>query len=189
MMSSTFGKCWACLAVLGLAACSSAAPPPPEANAQINFSCALPQGNLYNVQAPSATNYGGTVLDGTRDVRVRCSVSHHGTYQISASIISEDLRLSVDSSDVVGQGAEMSFFVGANASSAGSLNSGVSVDSTNTPAPTCKLTVTRSNGDEKYIVKSGSIFAYFSCPTVYDSMNPTRTCGATGYFLFTGCDT
>ena len=152
----------------------------------VSFSCNLPQGTLYsNESAPARDNYGGTILDGTNGVHVSCTVLTHA---IHALITSPNLQLSVDTISAVTQ-AQMSFQVAGNASQIGSLNTVVSVDNNKNAADSCVLTVQPATSGDKYVLKPGSIFAYFNCPSVYDPQNPDRACGASGFFLFTGCDT
>jgi hypothetical protein len=180
-MRPIFGVFWASLALTGLVACSSALPPPPEGNAQANSAtgCGSFNKTIAGEQgAPSPSTLGGTVLDGTNGgVHVSCKVTGHGA--IDARIESPEMSL-VLLSDNVSAGAQMSFYVPDTGNP--SLDS---IDTTtNRAAPTCIV-----NTSAPYILKSGSIYASFNCPTVRVAGSTSLQCAVGGYLVFTGCDT
>jgi len=108
-------------------------------------------------------------------------VTHNGTYAVAAYIESPDMSLAIDSSDVTA-GAQMTFY---EAGVSGTPDALVSVDANNNAAPSCKLTVTGGNLQ----VSAGTIFAQYDCLAVRDPANLASSCGAHGFFYFTGCGT
>jgi hypothetical protein len=170
------------------AACSSSTSAPvAEGDATIQFTGCIYNGAEISKPgaAPSADNYGGTVLDGsTGGYHVSCLVSQKGAYVVDAHIESPDMTtLSVVSSDV-NAGAQMSFFV---AGTGGTQEVIVSTDSNNKAAATCTLTTSSTSG--QFVVKPGTIFAEYDCPTVANVTNLSASCHASGFFYFTHCGT
>lgn len=175
-MKRTLGTYCVCLATVGLAACSSASPPPPEGNASMSSS----NGINRKIGNPSDTAYGGTVLDGTQGIKVSCTVRHNGTYAISGHIESAEMSLDVSAGNI-DDGAMMTFYappLGTGLS--GTVDSITSVGSNSSAGYTCTITPT--------VVKAGSIYAHYNCPTVQSPSNLSTTLSVSGTFLFTGCD-
>jgi len=178
-MRHIFGALWTCLAVMGASACSDATPPAAEGNAAVTLS-----GRHRAIYGPGGeptdTSFGGTVLSGTNGVRLNCKVTHGSTYNVQAHIENADMTLDIASGDI-GSGAQMTFYMpGITA------DSETSVDTNNNPAPSCTVTTSQTNSN--FIVKSGSIFASFSCSNVRTAANLKTSDTATGIILFTGCD-
>lgn len=177
-MKHTFGAVFACLAIVGVSACGEASPPPAEGNALVQNMSSGVSRSIGGSSGPA--DFGTTVLDGTEGVRVTCSVKRSGgSFSISGHIQSPEMTMDISSSDVAA-GAYMSFFV-----QASTLDSENSVDASNNSAPSCTLTV--SQAGTKYILKPGSIYAGYDCPTVRPQSNLTIHHWS-GRFLFTGCE-
>jgi len=168
VMRLSGGGLWVCLALLGLGACSSPAPPPAEGSARLTFtSCS------YSAQSINGPNgeprfangqLGQTVLDGRDGNHVSCKV--FGSGLVDTSISSPNMTLTV-SGTVAGNTSvvTMTFLTSA------LLNTRSS--------STCTLTV------HKLI--PGSIWADYSCTNVVDYSNLGTPCATNGEFVFTGC--
>jgi len=178
-MRHIFGAFLTCLAVMGASACSDATPPAAEGNASVTLGGR--HAAIYGPGGePTSTSFGGTVLSGTNGVRLSCKVTHSGTYSVQAHIENADMIVDIASGDI-NTGAQMTFY------QVGAAGSETSVDANSDPASTC--TVTTSADNTIYVVKSGSIFAGFTCTNnvrTPQNIKPPDT--ATGIFLFTGCD-
>jgi hypothetical protein len=180
-MRHTFGGFWVCLALLGLGACSSAAPPPAEGKAQLNFSGCnyVPASIVATGGSLQPDSYAGTVLDGQNGYHVSCTISGSGTYKVLATIESPDMRLTVQGSGVsagTSQQVTMDFTrsaVNGNPGTLGDISSSA-----------CTLTIT--GGD--LTIKPGSIYAQYSCTDVVNPQNLQSSCTTSGIFLFTGCN-
>jgi hypothetical protein len=104
-------------------------------------------------------------------VTVSCSVSGQGTFAITASIESPDMKLTIDGTAVAGQTgtASMTFYT------LQTLNP--------LSSSTCTLTLSGAS----YTVESGHLWAQYNCSNVTDPNNLQNTCGTTGIIVFNGC--
>ena len=161
------------------------APSVARGDATLNFSgCSYPNAAINGpAGAPTTSDFGSAVVNGSAvgGYRVACSVTHDGTYAVSAHIESSDMSLDVQSNDV-NAGAQMTFY---EAGVTGTQNALTSVDASNNSAPSCTLTV--SGG--KLQVSPGTIFAQYDCPAVRNPVNLTSACHTQGLFYFSDCST
>ncbi len=170
-----------CLALLTVAACSSAEPPPAEGSSRgiINF-----QGGVYTIDIsggmpPQMDNstMGNTVLDGRNGFHVECSVKGPGQ-PFSGSISSDNgASLSVNGASATAGAtftANMFGSATANGAAGGTVNY--------LQDPECTLTKLDS------ITQAGSIWAMFQCKNLKtDSALGQVGTISLAEFLFTGC--
>jgi hypothetical protein len=173
-MRHIFGAVLASLTFLGISACGEASPPPAEGKASVQSQ----SGTNATIGAARSGDYLGTVLDGTNGTRVSCTVKRAGaSFKVNGHIENAAMSLDITSASIA-DGATMSFFI------QGTTEAVTSVDQDNNPGPSCSVTTTGSN----YVVKSGSIYAAYDCPTVQSPTNISTSSHMSGVFLFTGCD-
>lgn len=170
-----------CLALLAVAACSSAEPPPAEGSSRgnINF-----QGGVYTIDmsggvTPQMDNstMGNTVLDGRNGFHVECSVKGPGQ-PFSGSISSDDgTSLSV-------RGASASSGATFTGNMFGSATANGSAGGTVNYLQDPECTITKLDP----ITQPGSIWAMFQCKNLKtDSALGQVGTIALAEFLFTGC--
>ena len=187
-MMRSAGILLGCLALLTVAACSSAEPPPAEGSSRGSISYS---GSTFTISisggAPPQVNLsmmGNTVLDGRNGYQVSCTVKGAGQ-EFSGHISSQDGT----SLDVEGSSAADGATFTASLYGTGTA-SGTGAGTINTLTdPGCKITTTTAQNEGKLpFVSPGSIWASFQCNHLTTSVAPDSI-GHTDIaeFLFTGC--